>query len=104
MNERDSFVIARAEFSRLLDFATRSQAADEEKINDEDDGVDDADRSGGADEVHASGVWWPVVSLLRVTPILKDGHGTGDEEHRTDEIQNCGHSPWDARKTFVSVN
>lgn len=100
MNERDSFVVLR----RLLELAARSQATDEEKINDKDDGVDDANCAGGANEIHAGGVWWPVVSLLRVTPVLKDGHGTGDEENRADEIENCGQSPWNARKTFVSGN
>jgi hypothetical protein len=104
LNERDSFVIARVICSRLLDFAARSQATNEEKINDEYNGVDDADSSGGANKIHASGVWWPVVSLLRVTPIFKDGHGTGNEENSADEIQNCGQSPWNARKIFVSVN
>lgn len=99
MNERDSFVIA-----RLVEFAARSQATDEEKVDDEDDGVDDADRSGGADEVHSGGVWWPVVSLLRVAPVLEDDDGADGEENRTDEVQNCGQSPWDARKTFVRAS
>jgi hypothetical protein len=80
LNERDSFVM----LVRLLDFAARSQAPNEEKINDEDDGVDDAKRAGGTNEIHAGGVGRPVVSLLRVTPIFKDGHGTGGEEHGSD--------------------
>lgn len=97
MNERASFVVG------LLKFAARSQATDEEKVDDKDHGVDDADGTGGADEIHAGGVRWPVVALLRVAPIFEDGHGAGDEENSADEVENGGHSPWNARRTFVKA-
>lgn len=83
--------------NRLLNLATGAQAADEEGVDQKDDSADDGDGSGGAGEIHASGVGRPVVSLLRVAPILQDHDGTGGEQDEAHEVQHHGELPRNAR-------
>jgi hypothetical protein len=72
--------------ANLLNLPASPQAANEEKINEEDDGTNDGDCTGGTSEIHAGGVWWPVVSFLRVTPVFKDCDGASGEKNRANEI------------------
>lgn len=99
MNERDSSVLrASADVTTLLDLTASAQANDEQAIDEESHGADDGDRSGGAGEIHAGGVGWPVVALLRVAPVLEDDNGARGEEEGADEIQDRSHLPRNASK------
>lgn len=99
MNERDSSVLrASADATALLDLTASAQANDEETIDEESYGADDGDGSGGAGEIHAGGVWRPVVALLRVAPVLEDDHGARGEKEGADEIQDRCHLPRNASK------
>lgn len=99
MNERDSSVLrVSADATTLLDLTACAQANYEETIDEESHSADDGDCSSGAGEIHAGGVWWPVVALLRVAPVLQDDNGTRGEKKGSDEIQDRSHFPRNTRE------
>lgn len=81
---------------RLGKIATASVAQNEQQVNQKGDSRNDANRTGGADEIHAGGVWWPVVALLRVAPVLEDDDRTCGEQCRSNDIEDGQHSPREA--------
>lgn len=82
--------------NRLLKLTTSSQASHKEPIDQEGDRADNWYGSSGASEIHSCCVWWPVIALLRVTPVLQNGDSTGCEENGADKVQERGHFPWNA--------
>lgn len=81
---------------RLGKIATASIAQNEKQVNQKGDSCYDANCTGGANEIHASCIWWPVVALLCVAPVLQDDDRTCGEQCRSNDIEDGQHSPREA--------
>lgn len=104
-NERDSTVLrANTDATALLELTASSQANDEEAIDQESHGANDGDRSGGAGEIHSGGIGRPVVSFLRVAPVLENDNRARGEQESADEVQDSGNLPRNASRENFNYN